>query len=207
MSRMRRLLPGAIITSVLVAACAGIVVVGAQMLDEPVKPQKKVVQVHVFRPPPPPQVEEPPPPVEQQVKLPDPEPLADAPDVPNMPGDLGLDAEGVAGGDAFGLMGRKGGQALIGGEGRFRWYANHVKDEVLDYLSSHDDVRTSSYSVVLQVWIDADGRIGRCEVVGSTGDVHLDETLKFALADLAAFDEAPPTGMPQPVRLRIRSRA
>ena len=93
--------------------------------------------MQVFRPPPPPppKIEEPPPPPPpEEVKLPDPEPVADAPDVPDMPGPLGLDADGVAGSDAFGLVGRHGGNDLIGGDGRYRSYANHVKDAVLDYV-------------------------------------------------------------------------
>lgn len=210
MSSFRRALPGLMIAGGLLVVTAGVVAFATQFLGQDAKPQKKVVQVQLFRPPPPPppKVEEPPPPPpEEEVKLPEPEPVADAPDVPDMPGPLGLDADGVAGSDAFGLMGRKGGHDLIGGDGRYRSYANHVKDALLDFLSSREDVRSASYSVVVQVWINADGQLGRYEIVGSSGNSKLDEALQVALEDLSRIDAAPPEGMPQPVRLRIKSRA
>lgn len=209
MTPFRRALPGILIASVLVLAGAAVVALATQFLGQEAKPQKKVVQVQLFRPPPPPPKIEapPPPPPEEELKLPEPEPVADAPDVPELPGALGLDAEGVAGADAFGLLGRKGGRDLIGGDGPFRTYANHVKDALLDYLSSREGVRASSYTIVVQVWIQQDGRLGRYEIVGTSGNPLLDEALELALADLTELGQAPPEGMPQPVRLRIKSRA
>jgi len=207
---MRRALPGIAIGAALLLVGVGIVAFATQFLGQDAKPQKKVVQVQVFRPPPPPppKIEEPPPPPPpEEVKLPDPQPVADAPDVPDMPGPLGLDADGVAGSDAFGLVGRRGGNDLIGGDGRYRSYANRVKDAVLDYLTSRDDIRKESYSIVVRVWIGADGRVGRYEIVGSSGDHKLDEALQGALASMTDVGGAPPDGMPQPVRLRIKSRA
>src|SRR5262249_47900968 len=143
-----RALPAVVIGVPLLLVAVGIVAFATQFLGQDAKPQKKVVQVQVFRPPPPPpKIEEPPPPPPppEEVKLPDPEPVADAPDVPDMPGPLGLDADGVAGSDAFGLVGRRGGNDITNGDGRYRSYANQVKDAVLDYLSSRDDIRKERY--------------------------------------------------------------
>jgi protein TonB len=209
MTRLRRALPGIAIASALFVVTAGVVAFATQFLSQDTKPQKKVVQVQLFRPPPPPppEIEPPPPEIEEEVDIPEPEPVVDAPDVPDLPGALGLDADGVAGSDAFGLMGRKGGRDLIGGDGRYRSYANHVKDALLDFLSTRDDVRASSYSVVVQMWIREDGQLGRYELVGTSGDTKLDQALQLALDDLSKFDMVPPEGMPQPVRLRIKSRA
>ena len=206
---MRRALPAIVIGLPLLLVAVGIVAFATQFLGQDAKPQKKVVQVQLFRPPPPPpKIEEPPPPPPpEEVKLPDPEPVADAPDVPDMPGPLGLDADGVAGSDAFGLVGRHGGNDLIGGDGRYRSYANRVKDAVLDYLTSRDDIRKESYSITVRVWIGADGRVGRYEIVGSSGDHKLDQALQLALSEMNDVGGAPPEGMPQPVRLRIKSRA
>lgn len=211
MTSFRRALPGIVIAGVLLVVTAGVVAFATHYLSQDAKPQKKVVEVQLFKPPPPPppKVEEPPPPPPpEEVKLPEPEPVADAPDVPDLPGPLGLDAEGGAGSDAFGLLGRKGGRDLIGGgDGRFRVYANSVKDALLDYLTSRQDMRAFSYSIVVQVWIREDGQVGRYEIVGSSGNPKLDQTLRLALDDLPKLGEGPPDGMPQPVRLRIQSRA
>jgi periplasmic protein TonB len=58
----------------------------------------------------------------------------------------------------------------------------------------------------VSVWIGDDGRLGRYQLASSTGDVNLDATLSGALDELNRFAQAPPSGMPQPVRLRIVSR-
>jgi periplasmic protein TonB len=207
-TKLRRALPGITIGAVLVVIATTVALLAAQFLHKEVKPQKKIVQVQLFRPPPPPpKIEQPPPPEQEKVKLPEPKQDVETPDVPNAPGPLGLDADGVAGSDAFGLVGRRGGEDIIGGDGRFRWYANRVKDQVLDRLSADHDVRNASYSVVVRIWIGVDGKLGRCDLVGSSGNADLDGKLRLALADIGKFAEAPPEGMPQPVRLRIQSRA
>jgi len=208
--KLRRYAPAAVIGSVVVVLALGLVTLVMKAMDAEVAPPKKVVQVTVFRPPPPPppEVEPPPPEVQEEVELPEPDPQMETPDVPDMPSaDLGLDAEGVAGSDAFGLVGNKGGRGLLAGGARYQWYASRVKDQMLDYLASRSDVKSSSYSIVVQVWIRGDGRLSRYELGGSTGDERLDRALAGALDEWNGFGEAPPDGMPQPVRLRIVSRA
>jgi protein TonB len=210
MSRTRRYVPGVIIMSVVCLLGIALAWFVKGLIDDAPPAQKRVVQVNLIRPPPPPppEVQPPPPEVEEEVEVPEPEEVVDATDVPDMPpGDLGLDADGVAGADAFGLVGRRGGRDLIGGDGAYRWYAGRVKDEILEFLSRRDEVRSASYSIVVSIWIGEDGRLGRYQLASSTGDVHLDETLSGALNELGRFAEAPPSGMPQPVRLRIVSRA
>ena len=124
-------------------------------------------------PPPPPEVEQPPPPeVQEEVKLPDPEPADDRQRASRRPVTLGLDAEGVAGADAFGLAARKGGRDLLagGGDGAFDWYKNAVGSELIGRLSENQDIRRKRYSVALRLWLAADGRIERFHLDGSTGD-------------------------------------
>jgi protein TonB len=211
MSPLRRRLPGLAIVAVVCLLSTGVVWFVKGLMDGSPPSGKRVVQVNLIRPPPPPPPDVPPPPppeVKEEVKLPDPEPVAETNDVPDMPpGDLGLDADGVAGSDAFGLMGRRGGRDLIGGDGAYGWYAGRVKDEILEFLSRRDDVRGTSYTIVVSVWIGEDGRLGRYQLAKSTGNPTLDATLTSALDAMHAFAEAPPSGMPQPVRLRIVSRA
>ncbi len=209
MSPLRRALPGIAIAGALFVVTVGVVAFATQFLGQDAKPEKKVIQVQVFRPPPPPppEMEPPPPEVQEEVKLPDPEPVVEGPDVPDVPGEsLGLDADGVAGSDAFGLVGRKGGRDLLAGGSRHQWYAGRIKDQLLDFLSSHDDVRATTYSVVVQVWIESDGRVQRFRLLNSTGKPDLDEALAHAIEAIPRFEEPPPSDMPQPLRLRIVSR-
>ena len=186
------------------------------MLSEPIEPPKKTVQeIKVIRPPPPPpEVEEEPPPepeVEEEVDIPEPEPEA-LPDVPDMeppPGDLGLDADGVAGGDAFGLAARKGGRSLIGsGDGDANlWYASNViKIAVLDKLTNIEGILLTRYRVRLNIWVNSAGQVTRYKLLQSTGDTEVDQKIRTAMDQLKKFDQLPPPNMPQPVKLAIEAR-
>jgi hypothetical protein len=146
--------------------------------------------------------------VQEEVDLPDPEPVEDESAEPP-PGDLlGLDADGVAGADAFGLAARKGGRDLLAGDSdrAFDWYKQAVGSELAGRLSDHQDIRRKRYSIALRLWLTPDGRIERFHLDGTTGDEELDRRLTAALGTLERLSEAPPGGLPQPVRLKIVSR-
>jgi protein TonB len=87
--------------------------------------------------------------------------------------------------------------------GPFNSYAGLIKGELQRYLGKRSELRQSQYHVEVRVWVGADGRIRRSELIGSTGDADIDETLRQALASLASFSQAPPPNMPQPIRLRV----
>src|SRR5512134_2417325 len=102
---------------VLGAVGLGIVAGAARaILSDKPAPAKMVVQeVKILRAPPPPPPEEPPPPPPEEVDVPEPEPQPEpTPSDEPPPGELGLDAEGAAGSDGFGLAARPGGRDLVG---------------------------------------------------------------------------------------------
>lgn len=186
-----------------------------ERLEQPMKPVKPQIQVvDITRPPPPPPKEEEPPPPEieeEEIDMPEPEPLPDLADAPDEapPGEqLGLDADGVAGSDGFGLVANRGGRGIIGsGNGSaFRYYARQLQDELVSQLSSEKDIRKKRYSVDIKLWLDPDGSISRVALSTTTGDAELDDRLADALGRLEAMASSPPAGMPQPIRLRIVSR-
>jgi outer membrane biosynthesis protein TonB len=164
-------------------------------------------------PPPPPPEPEPEPVVEETAQaleqefapLDEPPPAGDA---------LGLDAEGDAGGDQFGLAARKGGRDLltITGEGAgngaaeaaWRSFAGRLERALERAFELRDELRDARYDVTVRVWIEPDGTVVRAELAGSTGDRRRDELLEQALLESRAG--TPPADMPQPLRLRIRSR-
>ncbi|MGH8209005.1 MAG: TonB family protein [Steroidobacteraceae bacterium] len=174
---------------------------------------KKVVQeIHVIRPPPPPPDSPPPPPPPPEEKVdvhePDPEPDPTPSNEPPPSDQLGLDAEGGAGGDAFGLVGHKGGRDLLASGGSaFTWYAGLLKTEILDQLQDAKDARKGSYSAVVHVWVRADGTIERIRLAQSSGDQARDKAIEAALSHITRISQAPPADMPQPISLRIVSRA
>lgn len=166
-------------------------------------------------PPPPPPPEKPPEPVvKEEIKLsePEPEPMEQADEPPPGP-DLGIDAEGTGNGDGFGLVGKKGGADLIGGSrgNPWAWYDAIVNDAVSsafqDALSREKALKDKTYKVVVKVWIDAGGKISRVVVVDKTGDPKVDELIKEVMQNLRALREGPPADMPQPLKIRVTSRA
>lgn len=175
------------------------------------QPPKKLVQeIKIIRPPPPAELPPPPPPPpEEKVDVNDPPPEPDP--VANNeppPGDLGLDADGSAGGDSFGLLGRKGGRDLLGtGGSAFSWYAGLLKGEILDQLQEVKAARSGAYSVVVKIWVKSDGSVERIRLAQSTGDRTRDSAIERALEKIDRISQGPPADMPQPVSLKIVSRA
>lgn len=161
-------------------------------------------------PPPPPELEEPPPPEVQEVDIeePEPEPIAEEiSDEPPPGDDLGLDADGVAGADGFGLKAKKGGRGLIGGGDRNKWYAGVIQTDLQSLLADIEEIRKGRYVLVMRIWVGADGSLEQAEVVRGTGDAALDAAITRALGGGLRLSHAPPDDLPQPIRLRISSRS
>lgn len=181
-------------------------------IDQKPKNEKKIQPITLLKPPPPPpppKVETPPPPPEEQQKIeepePEPEPLPDTPPDEAPARDLGLDAEGTAGSDAFGLAAHKGGTGLFGGGDPFVHYGNQVKSEIMSILSSHDELRRKSYSAIIKVWLKSDGTLDHIEFAKSSSDPELDDTIQRVLDKFKSPGDLPP-GIQQPIKIKISSR-
>ncbi|MBL8200205.1 MAG: energy transducer TonB [Chromatiales bacterium] len=211
-SVLRGYLPIAAISLAVISLVGALGWLVVSSMDDTAAPTKKLVQqVQIIRPPPPPETPPPPPPVPEEVDVPEPdepEPEVAAADLPPAGDQLGLDAEGVAGADGFGLLGRKGGRDLLGAgsSDQYSWYGQVLKGDLIDKLAEIRDIRRDRYSVVVRLWLAPDGRIEKFKVASSTGDAALDRDLVAALESLGRVSELPPAGLPQPVRLRIVSR-
>ncbi|WP_347988582.1 energy transducer TonB [Methylomonas sp. AM2-LC] len=181
--------------------------------DKPTKNEKKIQPITLLKPPPPPppppKVETPPPPeVKQKIDEPEPEPepLPDTPPDEAPARDLGLDAEGSAGSDGFGLAARKGGTGLFGGGDPYKYYGGIVKNEILSLLSNHDELRRKGYTAIVKLWLKSDGTVDRVELVKGSNDNEIDEILTRLLERFKKVAEPPPPGMQQPIKLKISSR-
>jgi periplasmic protein TonB len=82
-----------------------------------------------------------------------------------------------------------------------------VKNEILDRLGDDPRVRSGSYSVAVRVWVDHNGEIERANLIGSSGDKERDKAIERVLAQRIRLSQPPPTNLPQPISLRIVSRA
>jgi periplasmic protein TonB len=210
--RKYRFLPtillGAAVTTLGVGAIA---LVRNFLQSAPLPPKVQVQEVHLIRPPPPPPdlPPPPPPPPEEKVNVPTPEDKPD-PTPSNEPPpseQLGLDADGSAGSDAFGLAARPGGRDLLAtGGSAFAWYAGLLKTQILDLLNGEKRARSGEYSVIVRVWVRADGSVDRVSIVQSSGNRERDQAIETALSRMDRLSQAPPADMPEPISLRIVSR-
>jgi len=184
--------------------------------QKPVKSEKKIQPITLLKPPPPPppppKVEKPPEPeIKEKIEEPEPEPEAEPEPQQDEapPRDLGLDAEGAAGSDGFGLAARKGGNGLFGGGGTgnpYAWYGGLIKKSLLDVLNDHDELRRKGYTAIVKVWLKADGSVDRVELSKGSNDEEIDAIISRSLSKFRGVSEPPPPGMGQPVKLKITSR-
>lgn len=175
------------------------------------KSERVIQNITVIRPPPPPPPEEKPPPpppekVEQQIQQKEPEPTPDNTPAPQQ--QLGLDAQGGAGDDGFGLAARPGGTDIAGtGGAAFAWYTSKLSTAVNDRLSNDPKLRAKKYTVNARVWIDAEGRVKQVKLTSTSGSEDVDREITAQLSALGQMTDSPPLEMPQPISLQIVSRS
>jgi protein TonB len=196
---------------VLVLGGAGAVLI-KKMSGSGVPPQPRIQQISIVMPPPPPppppEIEEPQIEEEIEMETPEEEPVADDSSDEGPGEELGLDAEGVAGGDAFGLRAKKGGRGLLGGGDPFAWYAGVLQRDLQRVLSNDDDIREfGDYAVIVSISLSADGYVEETRLLSGSNNPKLDEALRRALAAGFRLSREPPEDLPQPIRLRISSRS
>lgn len=203
--------------------------------EDPVKMRKQIQMVTVMKPPPPPKPPEKPP--EPEIKKEvlkkeefNPEMLQNQPvdpgpqkaaNEPPASQNLGLDAEGGAGSDSFGLVGNKGGRALLGtsgggsGNGRgtlmqkYGWYAQIIQEEVkkgmLKLLDDEGGIPKGKHQADIKISLGESGVILKYEIVGSSGSSQVDDAILKVLAK-TTISRPPPDGMPRTMGLRISSQ-
>ena len=209
-SFLRRNRLGVIIALIFLAVCALVVFTMLHAAGNPSRRASDLVMIRL--PPPPPQTPPPPTPEqkmrdehEEKINVPEEKPK----DIPEKPPDeppIGTNIKGDGRGDSFGLSGSAGNGFGGGGGSRFDWYAGQVQRRIADALRNNSKTREASLSVKVRVWADATGRISRAELVGSTGDPALDQTLRDQVLTGLQVSEGPPDGMPMPVLLRLTAR-
>lgn len=187
------------------------------------RPKRKVQMVTLVKPPPPPPPEKPPEPEIEKEEVVEPEPVetppeevADTPDEAPPGRDLGVDAEGTAGGDGFGLVGRKGGRSLIGGGGgeqsllrKYAWYTRIVQEEirkaVRKRLEENGGIPGGRPRTMVKIELDEGGRIVDFRIVGPSGNEKMDAAVRETLGQIR-LAEPPPAGMPSGILIRISAQ-
>ena len=209
---------GALIAAMFLAGVAWLIVQSMQGKSAARKPSVQQVAILKQPPPPPPKPPEKlpePPKIKEEVKLdtPKPEPVPDRPADP-APADkpLGVDADGAAGSDGFGLAANKGGRDIttigtaVGGGGVGRYFTGLLQRNFFDALARNRKAPQDEFSVVVKVWIGDDGRVQRTAILNGSGNAELDQLIEATLAEMAPLREVPPGNLRQ-VQLRLNRRA
>lgn len=208
------------------AALAGGTWLIVQYISDDTPVRAPVQQIAVIRQPPPPPPPPPKPPekppeppkIKEEVKIEEPKPAEPPPD--NKPAEpppaadkpLGVDADGSAGSDGFGLAANRGGRDLIGsgtgggGGSLGRYYTGLLQRNFFEALARNRRLPTEEFSIVVTIWIGDDGRVRRSEVVRSSGDPGVDGLVQATLSEMSPLREVPPPGLRQ-VQLRLNRRA
>lgn len=164
-------------------------------------------------PPPPPEPEklpEPEPdPVEPEV-IPDPTPSPvdtpdDAPPAPTPGEAVTIDGAAQAGTDAFGIAAGRG-NGMTGTGGGVGSYASYLAQGFQTALQRDPRTRTLAFDDIrYNVWLDANGKTTRVELIKSSGNPATDEAV---LAVIREFDSNTPPSASQrfPVRITSKSR-
>lgn len=169
-------------------------------------------RVRLLNVPPPKIIEKPPEPKleeikKEEVKLPEPEQKIAADQPP--PGDqLGLDAEGQAGTDAFGMSARPGGRDLLLGTGdglmqKYGWYVRLLEEEIGRQMVKKAKLPGGGLQVFVRIVLDGEGGIVSHVIYGSSGNPQVDGAVDQALKLVKQVSEPPPDGMPRMLKLRI----
>lgn len=218
-----RLIIGGLLTLVLLGGIISFLTSGPKSSRPPARQSEFItVTLPPPPPPPPPKIEPPKPKIEEEPKdeeMVEQEPVLEneAPPeaTPELPPaeDLGTNITGGSGPD-MGLTrggGSGGGNGKIGGTGRkggskWGYYAAQIQTTVADALRRNASTKRARFSMQVRVWADANGRITRASLVGSSGDLAVDAAIRNQILTGLQLPQAPPAGMPMPINLRITAR-
>lgn len=181
---------------------------------KPSKPMKlqQITLIRPLPPPPPPPPPKPPEPeVKEEVKIDEPQPTpepqqADAPPpdgIPDGPSNSAMQTDLTSGPPRFPSSSNSSNPW-----GRYDALLNEAVSGAFQQALARDKtLKGKNYKVMVKVWIDSSGKVTRSALVDSTGDARADEVLKEALNTMRALRDVPPAEMPQPVKIRVTSRA
>lgn len=168
-------------------------------------------------PPPPPPPPEPeklpdPPPEKMQPVIEDikPSPVDEAKDdtpTPSKDSDpITINGDAQAGTDVFGIGAGKGGGSSVGGLGGSS-YARYVSSVLQQGLARDPRTRQLAFDDIrVDVWLGADGKVTRLQLVQGTGNARTDEAVLAMVRDLDQIDERPPASVRFPMRVSMKGR-
>jgi outer membrane biosynthesis protein TonB len=204
------------------------------LTDSAPKQKERISRVTLLKPPP--EVKEKPPEPEVQkeapkdtmsapVEMAQPQNQAqDQQDAPPAGADLGVEGDGAAGSDGFGLTAKgkgKGRDITLGGGGgggglnrlalmsKYGWYTSKVQEEIKKQMRKQFDqdggIPKGKYQTTVKIQLDTKGSVVKYQIVASSGNEKVDDALKVSLPGFR-ISQPPPEGMPYGMTVRIVSQ-
>ena len=208
---------------VVLMAVSALAVINLLLSDDGNKRRKQIQMITLVKPPPPPKIKEKPPEpeVEKKEEIVEPEPEETPPEQMEVQAerdahecdDLRCDAERTAGGDCFGLRGKKGARGLLMGGNRsllqrYAWYTsiiqNELHEEIKALLEEKGGIPKGKHKTQVRIRLDEAGRIARFQIVKPTGNSNVDQAIEAVLTAYRT-SEPPPPEMPRTINLAITS--
>jgi hypothetical protein len=90
--------------------------------------------------------------------------------------------------------------------GKWDRFAVTVQNTIAETLRRNAGVRSAAFSLKVRVWADANGRITRAQLMGSSGTSTVDQAIKDQVLVGLQLPEPPPADMPMPINMRISAR-
>lgn len=198
-------LPAVIGTTIVIAAVFAAMLLKSFFHVEKSEQRKQIQQITIIAPPPPP------PPPKEEIKEPEvkeeipeekldeaaPENDAEAP----AGEDLGVDADGSAGSDGFGLVGKKGGHGLLGGSG----YEQVVRQEINEAIIENQRLKHMQYVAIVNLKLSDSGEFESFDVEMVSGDSEVKAMLEETLRKKRRMSKPRPLEAASLVKLRIKS--
>jgi len=209
---LRRKLPAIIGGGLLLAFTIGVILIVRNFIASAHDAgPPRVQKISLIQPPPPKPPEEKPPEPEKvqqpkdEMKVDQPQPKEAPANQPPPPGGI---AEGPPGGMQTDLavgsgLGSGGG---VRGE-REAWYGREVSHYLEDNLRHSGRLKGVNYLVTLNVWFKPSGNVQKVQLVQGSGNAQTDAAISAELMAAPALRDPLPDDLPQPVRIRLESRA
>lgn len=206
--------------------------VKVMLTDVGPRQKEKISIVTLLKPPPPETKEKPPEPevpkeapkqsIETPLDVPQPQDQSPSQSQDNTPAgsDLGVDGEGGAGSDGFGLVGKKGGRAITLGNGgggmnrlnlmaKFGRYVQKVQEEIRAQvnrqLAQNGGIPKGKYQTLVKITLSSNGSVVTYKITNSSGQQKIDNAVREALAAIR-ITEPLPEGMPSGMTIKITSQ-
>ena len=146
--------------------------------------------------------------IEQEVVQDDEPPPEDAAPEPPSNVDLGAGSPGGSGPSIGGGGGGSGSRigSRRGSGSKFGWYAAKVQSSIREALGRNPSTRSATMSLQVRVWADSNGRIIKAQLVGTSGNPAIDQSIRNQVLTGLQLPQPPPADMPMPINLRITAR-